>query len=219
MSSPLHKSLLLCFLLIGSHLSLTIDSKEANVKKEKTALCKRDVVVEAREGEAIDLKSELDSSSELHLQDCFVLFTQRASECQSCYGARQNCEVVKNNKSKNKQCPYDRQHEVLKDEDSSGFRLTIHNLGKEDAGFYQFFQGQGAQVQACHVFVEAKEVDPWKMTSLIISAFLILALLVLYKIVSAKEASSLPDPNIYDNKPCFAVIQIKIHQILAANEL
>lgn len=189
LTSSLFQVLLLCCILFGS-CPLFVSSVEAANVKEEESYCTREEIVDKKEGDKLTLAPKVNS---LSLLSCYVLFTQRGTECQSCYGTEDVCENVKNTKSREKQkCPQEKKYSVTKDaEGSSHCLLTIKSIGGEDTGLYQFFETKGARIQACHVYVEVAKTNPWKVASLCLAALLSMTVFLLCKLITTKEMSSI----------------------------
>ena len=182
--------------------------------KVRNSFCVRDALVKEKEGEMLTLTSHADS---LGLLACYVLFTHRDTECQSCYGSKDDCENAKKNNLSEKQiCPNEKKHSVTTDEkDGSTCLLTIQSIDEEDAGFYQFFEASGDRFRACHVSVEeVSPENPWQVASisLIVTAVLIVAVVIMHRLLTSTTAKELHSKYVDETRFVMPLVKSKLHE-------
>ena len=199
---------ILLLLLLGP---CSVSVETANLKV-RNSFCVREALVKEKEGEMLTLTSHADSSG---LLGCYVLFTHRDTECQSCYGSKDDCENAKEyNLSEKQICPNEKKHPVIHEKYGSTCLLRIQSIGEEDAGFYQFFETSGDRFRACHVSVEVSRENPWKVASisLIMTAVLIVAVVILHRLLTSTTTKELYSKCVDETSFVMLLIKSKLHE-------
>ena len=130
--------------------------------------CRRDTLIEATEGQQLNLRSSV-------LRGCFFVFQHPEEGFECCYGNDKVCDLKVPHRQNESRC----QNISVDSKYSLKCSAFISNVIKSHAGLYKVFNTDGDLIQACHLVVLELKTNPWRVAFLVLNSLTVLLLIYL----------------------------------------